>query len=66
MDILKYMKHLKFLKYLTGGRPMMQEDSVFSFRDVVSGEMVHHFTDKFGRRWMAEHEWSWFRVEMRG
>lgn len=45
---------------LTGGRPMTREG--FAFIDKVSGESVHYWRDKFGRRWMANGPWSSFRV----
>ncbi|MET3929543.1 hypothetical protein ABIE51_001430 [Lysobacter sp. OAE881] len=35
----------------------------FAFRDVVSGKSVNYYTDRLGRRWMANSAWSWFRVE---
>ena len=32
------------------------------FRDVVSGEPVCRFKDKFGRVWLATGAWSQFRI----
>lgn len=53
------MKNL-FYK-LTGGRPMVYKSALFT--DFVSGLSVNHYVDKFGRNYMANHSWSWFRVE---
>jgi hypothetical protein len=46
---------------LTGGRPMIRIDCAFI--DVVSGQEVNHYKDRLGRFWLAESEWSLFRVE---
>jgi hypothetical protein len=51
---------MNWLYWLTGGRPMKHVE--FLFTDVVSGRGVHSFIDCYGRRWMAEGPWSWFRV----
>lgn len=45
---------------LLGGRPMTLVK--FLFTDVVSGESVGVYEDKFGRMWMATGRWAWFRV----
>lgn len=55
-------KFEKLLAHLTGGRPMRCLG--FAFRDCVSGEGVYDFQDKFGRIWMANNRWSWFRCQM--
>ena len=34
-----------------------------AFTDIVSGKSVYYFIDLFGRRWLAEHKWAFFRVE---
>ena len=55
-----YWWKLLFLK-ATGGRPMVDEG--YSFTDKVSGKSVRNYTDKFGRKWMADSgPWSIFRV----
>lgn len=51
----------KLIGYLTGGRPMYRVEYLFT--DIVSGEGVILYQDTFGRRWMANHCWSLFRVE---
>lgn len=51
----------KWWHRLTGGRPMTRLD-VQGFRDVVSGELVSHWRDAFGRTWMAVGRWLSFRV----
>jgi hypothetical protein len=48
-------------RWLTGGRPMKRL-RIGEFRDVVSGKMVYYFRDRYGRGWMANGSWSWFRV----
>lgn len=45
---------------LFGGRPMKREG--LAFVDKVSGASVNYYTDRLGRRWMAENAWSLFRV----
>jgi hypothetical protein len=45
------------------GRPMTKEG--YAFCDSVSGASVYFFRDLRGRRWMAENQWSLFRVEAR-
>ena len=38
-------------------------DEGYSFTDKVSGKSVRNYTDKFGRKWMADGgPWSIFRV----
>ncbi len=51
---------MKLLWKLTGGRPMRREG--FAFTDKVSRISVSYWTDRLGRRWMAEGAWSFFRV----
>ena len=52
----------KLFYKLSGGRPM----NILShyFTDAVTGEPVYRCRDKFGRRWMANGKWSWFRVRL--
>lgn len=46
---------------ISGGRPMIDEG--YNFTDVVSGKPVRNYTDRFGRKWMADSgPWSLFRV----
>lgn len=52
---------LKLLYNLTGGRPMRAIDDN-RFTDVVDGKRVGLYEDKFGRTYLANHGWSWFRV----
>lgn len=51
---------MTILKKILGGRPMKYDG--FAFTDIVSGHFVYAWTDTLGRRWLAEHSWSWFRV----
>lgn len=51
---------LKWLGYLTGGRPM--QIMGYSFTDIVSGLPVFVCKDTFGRYWLANGRWSLFRV----
>ena len=54
----------KIFYKLTGGRPM---DKIrFEFDDVVSGEKVYSFNDKFDRIWLSTNKWSLFRVKING
>jgi len=46
--------------WLTGGRPMQHLN--IAFTDCVTGKTVHYWIDRFGRRWMANSPWSWFRL----
>lgn len=49
---------------LTGGRPMkLIEHCVFI--DRVTGCSVSLWRDRLGRSWLAENQWSLFRVEPR-
>ena len=51
----------KIFYKLADGRPM---DKIrFEFNDVVSGEKVYSFIDKFDRKWLATNKWSLFRVK---
>jgi hypothetical protein len=55
-----YWWKIQFFK-VTGGRPMI--DCGFNFVDKVSGKSVRNYTDRFGRKWMADSgPWSIFRV----
>lgn len=47
-------------QHLLGGRPMKRIS--YAFADIVSGEAVYYFEDTLGRRWMANNNWSLFRV----
>lgn len=48
------------LAKLFGGRPMKREG--LAFVDKVSGASVNFYTDRLGRRWIAENAWSLLRV----
>jgi hypothetical protein len=50
-----------FIATILGGRPMYYDG--FAFTDIVSGFSVNHFTDRLGRRWLANNRWSLFRVQ---
>lgn len=54
---------MRWLFYLTGGRPMTPEG--FAFVDRVTGKPVWYWSDKFGRFWMAQSKWALFRVRAR-
>ena len=45
---------------LTGGRPMTKE--IYAFRDVVAHKSIFIWRDFYGRYWMANTRWGWFRV----
>lgn len=45
---------------LLGGRPMKFDG--YAFRDIVDGQQVYYYRDGYGRRWMANGQWSLFRV----
>jgi hypothetical protein len=51
---------MRFLMWLTGGRPMKQ--GKYLFGSILDGKSVYYFTDYYGRKWMAKHKWSLFRV----
>lgn len=51
---------MRFLMWLTGGRPMKQGE--YRFDSMLYGESVYYFTDYYGRKWLATHKWSLFRV----
>jgi len=53
---------MKILYKIFGGRPMAYLG--FNFTDIVSGKPVNNYRDKFGRLWMAENRWGWFRVRL--
>lgn len=53
---------MALLAKLTGGRPMRRD--CLAFVDCVSGRSVCEWTDKIGRRWLAEGPWSLFRVRL--
>jgi len=47
----------------TGGRPMCRMDGPPGFVESMTGaKKVHHWQDLFGRVWLAEDRWSWFRI----
>jgi hypothetical protein len=50
----------KFIEVITS-YPMTRTG--FAFTDTVSGHSVHHFTDRHGKSWLAEHRMAWFRVK---
>jgi hypothetical protein len=50
----------RLIATILGGRPMYFDGQAFT--DTVSGFSVNYFTDRFGRRWLANHRWSIFRV----
>lgn len=54
---------MKWLYKITGGRPMTLIG--FAFFDCVSGEQVYYAADKFGREWLSNGRWSWFRIRRR-
>lgn len=56
-DLVKRM-----LAYVTGGRPMKRRK--YRFTDIISGNPVYYYEDKFGRIWMATSAWALFRVEV--
>lgn len=58
------MNLTNILNTLSGGRPMQRVEHRFT--DVVSGKPVYLYEDRLGRRWLAEHGWSIFRVPARG
>lgn len=37
----------------------------YAFCDVVSGESVKRYVDKFGRCWLATNKWASFRVAVK-
>jgi hypothetical protein len=47
-----------------GGRPMVKIMPLFF--DHIEGNPVNLYRDSLGRFWMANHKWSWFRVEKNG
>lgn len=51
---------LKLFYTLTGGRPMAFMS--FRFTDIVNGQPVNWYRDKFGRDYLAHGPWSLFRV----
>lgn len=36
-----------------------------AFLDTVDKRPVYYFLDKLGRKWMANHSWSMFRVRVK-
>jgi hypothetical protein len=49
---------MRFLWWLTGGRPMKRLD--FRFVDAVDRQPVYRWVDKFGRIWLANnYDWFW-------
>ena len=51
---------LRLFYTITGGRPMTRLEGAFT--DRVSGEPVSYYRDAFGRRWLANDDYSFFRV----
>jgi len=51
---------IEWVKKLLGGRPMQYLRS--GFIDIVTKEPVNYYMDMFGRVWMANDRWGWFRV----
>lgn len=37
-------------------------DNGSAFIDTVSGNEIRYYTDRFGRKWLAESKWALFRV----
>ncbi len=52
----------RLLAKLLGGRPMVREGCAFI--DSVAHREVHYWHDTLGHRWMADGQWSLFRVEV--
>lgn len=52
----------KLFYRITGNRPMTLIES-HVFTDKVSGKSVNRYIDPSGRKWLAIHKWSFFRVE---
>lgn len=57
--MIDWSKYL--LALITGGRPMTRID--FRFYSIVTMNPVYCYEDYFGRRWLAEGSWSFFRVK---
>jgi hypothetical protein len=53
----------EFLAILLGGRPMRVHSRAFV--DVVTRRQVYRVVDRFGRWWLAESGWAFFRVPIR-
>jgi hypothetical protein len=51
----------RVIALLTNGRPM--SCGGYLFTDKVSGKPVSLWYDYYGREWMADNRWGWFRVE---
>ena len=51
-----------FLRWLTGGRPMVCEGDAFT--DTVVGRRVYYWRDGYGRAWLAFGAWDLFRVPL--
>jgi hypothetical protein len=47
---------LKFLHWITGGRPMRRIGHAYTER--CTGKPVSYFVDAYGDVWMAKHRWS--------
>lgn len=52
----------KLFWWVTRGRPMTLIIEKY-FIDEVVNEPVNLYRDKFGRYWMANNRWGWFRVK---
>ena len=55
---------MKWLYYLTGGRPMKLIEDKVGFWDHIGQQAVLYWHDQFGRKWVAANRWSWFRVRV--
>jgi hypothetical protein len=53
--------HMKWLWWLTGGRPMKYLGCAFI--DRVTHKEVNYYRDRLGRGWLATNCWASFRVE---
>ena len=51
---------MNWLRRMLGGRPMTLVGHAFV--DVVVNEDVFYWRDCYGRCWMANSRWGWFRV----
>lgn len=54
------IKIKRVIAQILGGRPMYFDRHAFF--DHIGCEDVNVFTDRLGRRWLANHRWSLFRV----
>lgn len=55
---------MKFLMWLTGGRPMNLIDPCV-FVDFVTGKSVKRYEDRLGRMWLSDGgRWATYRMEV--